>query len=174
MSLILEDGSQVVNANTYASLAYASTYFTNIGKGDDWSNLDNQSALLIRAQQYMYRVYHNSWAGYRVASSQALDWPRVWVPILDVAGGFGPYPQYISETSIPDQVKQAQCELALRFGQNGDLITDIPQEVLSEQVGSVKVTYNPNSPGFTIYREINLIIAAFLDSNNSANTKLIR
>lgn len=174
MALIVEDGTQVANANTYASLAYASTYFSSIGKADDWGNLADQTAVLIRAQQYMYRVYHNSWAGYRVANSQALDWPRVWVPILDVAGGFGPYPNYIAVTTIPDQVKQAQCELALRFGVNGDLITDLPQQVLSEQVGSVKVTYDPSSPGFTIYREINLILSALLANSNSANTRLIR
>lgn len=172
-TLIIEDGSIVPNANSYASATYASNYFTlrNISA---WAQESSPEAQLLRAMDFLYRVFHNRWSGYRYSTAQALDWPRLWVPILDLAGGFGSFPIYIAPTVIPDQLLQAQCELALRFSTLGSLITDLDIRVLSEKVGSIQVDYDPNSPAFIVYREIDMILQALLDRANPGNAKMIR
>lgn len=173
MAIIVEDGTLIANANSYVSSAYAATYFSDRGI-DAWASLANTDALLIRGQEYMFNVYHLLWSGYRYKNTQALDWPRVWVPIEDLATGFGPYPSFVDIALIPDQVKKAQCELALKFGQQGDLLYDVVPTVLSEKVGSIQITYDPNSSGVTIYRSINAMLSALLQTPSMANASLVR
>lgn len=174
MTLIVETGLIITNANSYVDVAYADAYFlarANLA----WGNVTNKEARLIQGQDYLYNVYHNLWAGYRYNANQALDWPRIWVPIDDLSGGFGPYPNYIDVNVIPEQLKKVQCEIALKIETNGgDLLSDLTQQVLSEQVGTIKITYAPNAPQFTVYRLLNLMIAAYLENPNSANAQLVR
>lgn len=170
--LIIEDGSVVANANSYVDTIYAGTYFTNRGR-TDWATVINQENLLLQGADAITRLFRYRFAGYRYLNAQTMDWPRLWVPILDVAGGFGPYPNYIATNVIPDVVKQAQCEIARKISINGDFIQDVDVRVASEDVGSIKVTYDLNSPAYKVYREIGMILSSVLDQQSSSGVSRV-
>ena len=82
--LIVEDGTGLSNADSYASLAEANLYHANHGNVD-WSDIDatTKEQLLRKATDYMVAQYRLQYAGYRRYSTQSLDWPRLYVPLID-------------------------------------------------------------------------------------------
>lgn len=114
MALIVEDGSGVVGANSYISLADADIYFeTHPFYADAWNELDDakKQNLLIAGSQQLDTLFN--WYGFRTYNEQQLSWPRqrVW---------FHSHRTYIASNIIPKQVKQATCEMAY-FMSKGDV-----------------------------------------------------
>lgn len=114
MSLIVEDGTMVAGAESYASVSDADTYLSSRGI-TTWANLlqPEKEQALRRATDFM-REY--PWKGYIIDTEQALDWPRQKVYVvnnIEVANDF-----------IPLGVKNACIELAWR-GAGGPLNPDI-------------------------------------------------
>src|SRR5271167_4174929 len=115
--MIVEDGSIVPNANSYATTAYADAYHLSVGNFA-WAAIPSEAdvpppaagvmtkeALLIQATQYMCGVYRLRWRGWRVKPEaipdpalggnagvflpgQSLDWPRIGVILKDTASFF--------------------------------------------------------------------------------------
>lgn len=114
------------SANSYATLEEAATYFgdrLNVSAWDAASGGDDQTKALLMACK---RLERENWLGSRVNETQALSWPRNGVEKVDSVGGtadFYGYTATYSATEIPQQVKDAQCELALAYlsgyGQSG-------------------------------------------------------
>lgn len=105
MALVVEMGSGLANANTYASLAYADNYFAGHPfYADNWDELNStqKEALLISATQFLDNYY--IWYGYRATTTQALEWPRTGV--RDVYG------LVLPPNAIPPRLVQATCEQA--------------------------------------------------------------
>ncbi len=81
MSIIVEDGTGLATAESYISVADASTYFTARGN-TTWDALDEGEATAAReaalrlATDYMTAVYRDRWEGVRYTEGQALCWPR--------------------------------------------------------------------------------------------------
>lgn len=115
------------NANSYVTLAEAQTYHDlNLGS-DAWFEAEegDQIRALIKAAR---RLQQETWLGSRVDSTQALAWPRAGVAKIDAVVGWGGVgwdysgwstsgdwrEQYLPD-EIPQQVKDAQCELALAY-----------------------------------------------------------
>lgn len=113
MTIVVEDGTGLANANSYASVAEADTYLTLRGI-TSWSSLQQaeKEAALVRATDYM-PIF--AWQGIRSVNTQALDWPRTYVY---VRGALLPSPAF------PTQIKTACIELAWR-GASGPLNPDI-------------------------------------------------
>jgi hypothetical protein len=154
MSLIVEDGTIVPGAESYISVADASTYHTARGN-TAWAALATDAlreAALRRATDYMRQAYRSRWQGYKVNEDQALDWPRYDVEVEGYA---------VDSDIVPTEIKNACAELALRASA-ADLNPDLTQGVLSEQVGSIQVTYDKASPQFTRYRAIDAILSPYL------------
>jgi len=154
MSLICEDGSGKSDSESYISVADASTYHTARGN-TAWAALATDAlreAALRRATDYMRQAYRSRWQGYKVNEDQALDWPRYDVEVEGYA---------VDSDIVPTEVKNACAELALRASA-ADLNPDLTQGVLSEQVGSIQVTYDKASPQFTRYRAIDAILSPYL------------
>lgn len=104
MALVVEDGSGLESANSYASLAEANAYFLDRANAAwDAAEDEARSAALIRAASALDGVYGSRWPGFRCMDLQSLDWPRyeAW----DRDG----YPL----TGLPKKVKEAACEAAL-------------------------------------------------------------
>jgi len=112
-------------SNSYVTIDEAQTYFDSRLGSELWMNLseaDNKLRALIQAAN---RLQVENWLGNRVASAQRLAWPRVDVVKVDAVGvgwgygtsyAWGPgYTEYYQSTEIPQQVKDAQCELALAY-----------------------------------------------------------
>lgn len=93
-----------VSSNSYASLAYASSYFTTHVFGSTWATYSTalQQESLIHATRMLDDYV--SWKGYKYQDTQALRWPRY--SVLDVDG------YDIDYDVIPIFLQQATCELA--------------------------------------------------------------
>jgi len=154
MAIVVEDGTGKSTAESYISVADASTYHTARGN-TAWAALTTDAlreAALRKATDYMRQAYRSRWQGYRVNEDQALDWPRYDVEVEGYA---------VDSDIVPTEIKNACAELALKAS-SADLNPDLTQGVLSEQVGSISVTYDKNSPQRTRYAAIDAMLAPYL------------
>lgn len=167
-TLVVEDGTEVASANSYISRTDTDTYFLKLAN-TTWSALSAgaKEAALIKATAYIEQMYRLRWLGYRYTSTQVLSWPRANVPIND-----GPWNNFVAVDTVPQQVKDACCELALRASTE-DLAADLTQGVLSETVGPLGVTYDSASTQATRYRAIDAMLAMYL-GGTSMNAQLVR
>lgn len=172
MSLIVEDGTAKIDAESYISVNDANTYHTKRGN-EDWSFLDTatKEQLLRKATDYMIQTYRMRWAGVRKTDDQALDWPRYLVPRLDTEAVFA----YYDSDSVPGEVKVACAELALKAS-TVTLAPDTQRLTKREKVGQLEVEYDTNmGKAYTMYRAIDNLLLPMLDlSKVGSMTKLDR
>ena len=157
MALVTEDGTGKADAESYVSVADATTYHTNMGNAAAWTAVGItavQEAMLRRATNYLRSRYYNMWEGSAVISTQRLDWPRSGVPARD---GYGA----IASNSVPAEVKDACAELALKAF-SADLMPDSSQTVKREKVGPLEVEYDEYSPSSPAYTAIDAMLAPLL------------
>jgi hypothetical protein len=172
MSLVVENGSGLASAESYISVDDADTYHSNRGN-TDWAALTTaeKERLLRIATDYMVAVYRLRWDGYRYVNTQALDWPRIYVPIRDICS-VNAFPQYVDFDIVPTQVKNACAELALKANSE-TLLEDQSQVTIREKVGPIEVEYDKFSPQFKRYLQIDNSLSIYFAS--SANqVKLMR
>jgi len=138
------------NANSYLTLAAAELVIEGFVQDDDvtaWATAttDQKNRALYTATQ---RLDRERFLGARVTDTQALQWPRTGVRKPDTyintyAVGF-PFritTDYYTDTEIPDQVKKAQCVLAVYLNNNKDgLALSGLEDYKSVSIGSLSVT----------------------------------
>lgn len=162
MALTVEDGTIVTGANSYVATADADAYLAARGMDADWSAKQDgdKEALLVRAMDYMRAAYRGRWKGWRVRDHQALDWPRQGVIVFDL-----PFNGQVRFDTIPDEIKNAQIELAYRqMAAATSLMNDLSRATLSETAGSVSVTYDAHSPQQTRYVQVDALLSPYLTS----------
>ena len=144
MALIVEDGTTsggVANAESYVSVAYADTYFSDRGFAD-WALLTTaqKEAALRKSCTYLDQGWE--WIGARRSGSQYLMWPRS-VMSISHHGHWVNLDLYLPGiTTIPLILKQAQCELAKEsLTQDLGASYDPTQTVESETIGPLSVSY---------------------------------
>ena len=136
MPLVIEDGSIVPGANSYVTeaeyMAWADSRF-GVGRSTSPSSESEAEPIILRAMDYFEG---QNFIGYKKQSDQPLQWPRDGVYI----DGY-----YVSNSSIPDEVKNSIYELAYaqEIG-NGELNT-VDRKVKREKVSSIEVEYADNS-----------------------------
>lgn len=136
MALVVEDGTGLSTANSYLSEADADTYNTDHSVSTDWSGADSadKEKALRLATQYLDVRYDGRWKSYRSNEDQALDWPRWYAKDSD---GY-----YWDTDQIPQRLKDATAELALRVIEGDTLFADItkPGTIKSQSitVGPIK------------------------------------
>lgn len=109
MSVIIEDGSGVPNAESYISVGdmddYASRYgITEWPTGSTTAVTTKKEIALRRAAQYVDNKYGPDFSGQRLSQKQGLLWPRSHAFMADGSS--------IPENSVPACIKAAQCEAA--------------------------------------------------------------
>lgn len=174
MSIIVEDGTGLSTAESYISVADATTYFTNIGN-TTWAAIATDAlreAALRKATDFMLGRYRSRWNGTRKTTTQALDWPRSLVPIKDAPDLYGGSPSYYDDASVPNDVKVACASLALRAA-SADLLADQARTKLSVTVGPISTTYDPVSSQDKKYREIDSRLAPYM-STSSMQAEMVR
>ena len=114
-ALVLEDGSVVAGANSYADRTFADVYFANRLEGRWTGNEETKDAALIRATGWIEKRYGEKWKGARVDSTQLLGFPRK---------GFLLHGFDIDQEAIPAELKEATCEYALRALARVDMAPD--------------------------------------------------
>lgn len=102
MTLIIENGTIVANANSYVSVAVLNDYLSSIGVTTTASDAVKESYLIL-AMQYL-EVLRNKFKGSKVSSLQTLQWPRQYVQI----DGFN-----VAITTMPTELIKAQCQLVV-------------------------------------------------------------
>lgn len=132
MSLIVEDGSIVANANSYndeaAIIAYA------LARGVVITNPD-ATKFGILAMDYL-SLFSDKWKGTKIDPQDRVpDWPRdgVWIDCVE-----------LDATVIPVKIKQAQMQLCI-YQQAGVVLvpnSNIEPFVTSEQIGPIKTDYS--------------------------------
>lgn len=117
MSLIVEDGTGLANADSYLSVADADTYHSNLGN-TSWGALStpNKELALRKATKYLDHRYFYRWRGARSYRQQGLDWPRYQV--IDRDG------YLLDFDELPQALKNATAEAAL-IASSEDLEPDV-------------------------------------------------
>lgn len=172
MALIVENGTGLIDANSYITVAYADTYHSNRGNAA-WATLTTtvKEQLLIKSTDYIEQVYRLRWLGYRHTAEQALSYPRDEVPRRDFTflNQFSFYPN----DEVPTEVKNACAELALKANAEA-LAPDIARIARREKVSVLEVEYDANSPAYVIYRAIDNLVAPFLSSLTGNVKRVVR
>ena len=130
MTLIIEDGSQVANANSFVTDAEYTAYAAARGLTVAATEAEREPDL-IRAMDYLASV-ECSMQGNRVSSTQAVMYPRYNVVL------FG---YLLASDKIPNELKNAQMEAAAYATSNLLLTNSSNDNVKSEQVDVLKTEY---------------------------------
>lgn len=151
MSLVVEDGSGVADAEAYISVADADAYFAARG-GVAWAALDTagKEQALRRSTDYLEAAY--AWRGERATTTQALSWPRACVVVDGVT---------VASDSVPMAIQRANAELAVRASA-GDLAADQAAQVKQETVGPITVVYADGARQGVRYALVDALVAAYV------------
>lgn len=158
MALIVEDGSGLTNAQTYVSPAEVSVYCITYGLAQPAS----PNTAIMLAMRYLEGTFFHRWVGYKKTELQALSWPRSNAVKRD---GW-----VVNESTVPIEVKNAVCALAIRSGLGEDLTPDFTNAnmVKKEQVGPLLVEYMAGAPSYTVYKDIEFILTPVTTPKYSA------
>lgn len=142
MTLIVEDGTGLNNAESYASVAFADAYFAARMTGS-WDGSNSHKEMLLRlATDHIDAVYGQRFKGTKGTLSQALQWPRIgaWVDGYE-------YPL----DEVPIEVQRACCEFA-HAANTQTLLPTLEQGVKREKIDVIEIEYDEFSsrlPKFT-------------------------
>ena len=170
MAITLDATVGGANANTYITLADANSFIEGLVLSDDaaaWdgSSNDNKNRALFTAAQ---RIDREKFLGAKVSDTQARQWPRSGVRVPDqYTNLYGlSFPNrimadYYTDTEIPQEVKDAQIELAVYLNNNKDGIgLSGLEDFAAMSIGNINVT--PNFYGRTGIDRIPPIIDQYL------------
>lgn len=131
MVLIIEDGTGLIDAESYVSVADADTYIDkyvfDTSAWDGASTGEKEKALRM-ATQWLDEAFN--WKGRKADDDQALSWPRAHVVDSE---GYG-----IDSDTIPGSIKNACSEGAVR-ALSGELVSDIDAGTGAVEESAVKV-----------------------------------
>lgn len=165
MTLTVEDGTGLANAESYISVTDTDTYFTNVGNASWTGTTAVKEAALRKATQYLDATY--SWIGSILDDDQALGWPRVGVTDKDGRD---------LEDQVPVLIERATAELALA-SLSEDLLsnTDNSDYVKREQIEGLEVEYFGGAPTGKEYKYVDRLLSSLYTSKSGGSTiKLVR
>lgn len=172
MALTLDATVGGASANTYLANADADALMDGRQPNTAWVNLptteDDQNRALAAACVILGR---QRWKGYRASTTQALAWPRSYVPDPDpVYGGDA----YLADDAIPAAVKRAQVELAyLILSGDFDAGPTGLEGLKSLKVGAIEIEADSSAPRASLPESVRREIAPFLAGGENT-VRLVR
>lgn len=157
MTLIIEDGSIVANSNSYISTTNFTTYATARG----YTIVADEEQLLIQAMDYLEAQLYK---GCKRTQDQTLQWPRTGVYI----DGY-----YFASDDIPQQLINAQCEVAIAIDEGNGPLDDIAIQTKREKVGPIEVEYADGAAPFIVNRRIQNALWKLLASGGAGGNVLV-
>lgn len=121
-----------VSINSYIDAMEAAAYFEDRLYAEDWAGAtasDRDKALMMARRL----IDQQGFLGTRADPDQLLAWPRSGIPSVTPA-------------TVPQGVKEAQCELAIAFLREDLTADDSTRGVRSLQAGSVAIKYDGGAP----------------------------
>jgi len=153
MTLIIEDGSQVPNANSYVTDAEYTAYAASRGLTVGVDALTREIEL-IKAMDFI-ESHRKTFKGIKVSGEQSLQWPRsaVWVDSFP-----------INATEIPEELKSAQIEAGIAVSSSIDLLrNENNQNLKREKVDVIEVEYHNGGSWQNIRLDrVNVLLKALL------------
>jgi len=181
LTLVVEDGTGLESANSYATVAEGDAYAEGRLNSDTWFAAPSarRAIALVTATRYIDQQFQ--FFGFKVSQTQALQWPRRQCPDPDsdqrsvgLIGGEGPF---VDETSVPKAVKDACCEAAVKMLE-GDPSEPAPGEGLKsfEIPGAIKLEFDKGTAAEPLTREVLRALSKLGDpiGATSGTAKLIR
>lgn len=164
MSLIVETGEGLANANSYASIAEANAYFLERNDAE-WAALTDSAkgASLINATEFLDSTFADAYSGSKSTYEQALQWPRIDA----ISDRFD-----LASNIVPREIKIATYQMALRASRGKPLVADQSQRVKREKVDVLEIEYQDSSSPAEVYSYVNSILKPILSqapSNGSFN-----
>ena len=154
----------IVGTNTYSTATELEAYADARGV----TITSDTSVLLTKAMDYLDTL-EASWQGMRTDALQALAWPRYPVYI---------YGSLISDSAIPQQLKNAQCQLAIE-ADTQDLMPTVSVggkgSVIEETVDVISVKYD-SGQGNTqpIFSAVNKMLKPLIDAAGGGSNFNVR
>lgn len=165
MSLVVENGTGLPDAEAYASVAQFRTRCGKLGRDVTSVSDDDAEVALRLGAIYMLANYRMAWQGYRVNDIQSLDWPRYQVVRIDAIGGYGGYANFYPFDSVPVEIQEANIDLAWRQSQAIELMPDIDRLEKMVKVGPISVEYDLNSTPLVTFSEVENKLSSFLTAS---------
>ena len=134
ITITVEDGSNVANANSFVTIVEARAYA--VERGVTLSATDDDVAVqIIKAKDYL-ESFANRYQGEIANESQALQWPRIDVYINGSKTAF-------PSNAIPKQLKSAQSALVVAINEGVDIMPNYSAAdfVTEETVGPITTKY---------------------------------
>ena len=157
MALTIEDGTNVANADSYATAAELQAYATARSLTLPALQAD-QEVLLVKAADYLF-TFEDDFQGSRTNTDQALSFPRDYVTVFgaDLTG------------TIPGLLKTAQCRIAYEAISNDLQATTSGRVVKKEGVGPLVVEYADGVSNPQVFLDAALtILKPLLKSSSTA------
>lgn len=163
MTITVETGAGVANANSYVTLAEARTYAK--ARGVTLTAFDDVlEQYLIKAMDYLESL-RADYRGIKTDSTYALQWPRYGVYLDGVE---------LDSNVIPTELKNAQVALAMAVQDGVDLMPTQSGDafVVSEKVGPIETRYSEgvSVSGVPIVRSVEALLAPLLKATGALST----
>jgi len=177
MALTIEDGTVVAGAESYVDADGADAYHAKRGNAAWIGEAAVKEAALLKAATYLDGEYRQRWKGYRVQPLvQSMEWPRSSVQISEGDSYFASYdhdgylgPICLPSNVIPQRLKDAQCELALR-ALSAELAPDSTGRVKREKVDVLETEwFDGEDSTSTTYRVVEQLLSDLLKPKGSAD-----
>lgn len=160
-TFVVEDGSGVTGANSYASEAAATAYMDNTKSAATWTAVSDKEMALREGTRYLDAAYGHRWRGRRGAIDNPLDWPRTGAADNDH------YTFPLDE--IPTELIEATAEAALRADSDTltpDLTADtsgIKRVRKKLDVLEIETEYQPAAGQFKTFTVIERILRDLIE-----------
>lgn len=169
MALEVEEGSGKAEAETYISVEDADDYIDRWHDSTDWGELESseKERALRRATRYVDSHRFRGWKSYH---EQALAWPRAGVGWVDG--------REVLTTDIPQAIKSATIEAALRDAQGEDLMPDHDGATVESEERSVgplskRTSYaTPKATGAKRFEAIRALLRPYLWSSSGLSRSI--
>lgn len=171
MSLTVEDGTQVANAESYYSVTNTDTYFSS-SRGDastyaeDWTaaSTATKEACLRWATRLLDKLWR--WDGEQVSTTQALRWPRRYC--FDDEGN------EITSTTIPNDLKYAVAEMARALLVDASRVDDPEVGLSSLTVGPINLAFDKFDRAGVLPRIVRTLLSGFGTPRSSGRREVER
>lgn len=152
MALLVEDGTGIVDAEAYVSVAVLRAYAE--GRGHDISGSTDLQCEIQSRLAAQWIDTRGRYKAVKLTASQGLEFPRSG--LVDWSGQV--------QIGVPKRVRDAACELAIRGLGGASLLPDVAREdfVKSEAVGPISTTYRDDAPVSTVFSSAERLLEPFL------------
>lgn len=165
MALIVEDGTLVAGANSYASLALIKAFA--LARGVTLGPDDAIETMSTLAIDYL-EGKRNEYQGNKIDASQELQFPRIGVIVDDFE---------IPYNSIPKAIVNAQCQLIIEQSLGINIMpTQTDAAIKSETIGPIKTDYAVN-PGAIVephLTSVNMMLKPLFKKSGGFGLSVVR